>query len=59
MKKKNLHGKSSSELLFTAKILLEAMYLAFSTWAKSLTTFNPKIQDIKRVLDLNCKQKEN
>ena len=29
-----------------------------STWAKSLTKFNPKMQDFKRVLDLNCKQKE-
>ena len=28
------------------------------TWAKSLTKFNPKMQDFKRVLDLNCKQKE-
>ena len=27
------------------------------TWAKSLTTFNPKMQDFQRVLDLNCKQK--
>ena len=29
------------------------------TWTKSLTKFNPKMQDFKRVLDLNCKQKEN
>ena len=28
------------------------------TWAKSLTKFNPKMQDFKRVLDLNCKKKE-
>ena len=27
------------------------------TWAKSLTKFNPKMQDFKRILDLNCKQK--
>ena len=52
---KNLLGKSSSELLFSAKILLEAFYLAFPAWAKSLTKFNPKMQDFKRVLDLNCK----
>ena len=26
------------------------------TWAKSLTKFNPKMQDFKRVLNLNCKQ---
>ena len=24
------------------------------TWAKSLTKFTPKMQDFKRVLDLNC-----
>ena len=24
-------------------------------WAKSLKKFNPKMQDLKRVLDLNCK----
>ena len=30
-----------------------------ATWAKSLTKFNPKMQDFKRVLDLNCKQKED
>ena len=29
------------------------------TWTKSLTKFNPKMQDFKRALDLNCKQKEN
>ena len=29
------------------------------TWAKSLTKFNPKIQDFKRALDLNFKQKED
>ena len=52
---KNLKGKSSNGLLFTAKILLEAMYLTFPTWTKSLAKFNPKMQNIKRVLDLNCK----
>ena len=29
------------------------------TWAKSLTKFNPKMQDFKPVLDLNCKQKKD
>ena len=29
------------------------------SWAKSLTKFNPKMQDFKFVLDLNCKQKED
>ena len=28
------------------------------TWAKSLTKFHRKMQDFKRVLDLNCKQKK-
>ena len=50
-KNKYLTEKSSSKLLFTAKTLHEAMYLA--TWAKSLTKFIPKMQDCKRVLDLN------
>ena len=55
MTNKNLKGKSSNGLLFTAKILLEAMYLTFLTWTKSLTKFKPKMQDFERVLDLNCK----
>ena len=29
------------------------------TWTKSLTKFNPKMQDFKRVLDLNYKLKKN
>ena len=29
------------------------------TWAKSLTKFNPKMQDFQRVLDLNSKQKKD
>ena len=29
------------------------------TWTKSLTKFNIKIQDFKRVLDSNCKQNED
>ena len=41
-------------LLFTSKILQEAMYLTSPTWAKSLAKFNTKMQDVKRVLDLNC-----
>ena len=28
-------------------------------WVKSLTNLNPKVQDFKRVLDLNCKLKED
>ena len=33
--------------------------LLLPTWTKSLTKFNPKMQDFKRVLDLNCKQKKD
>ena len=52
--------KSSSELLFTAKILQEApMYLTFLCWAKSLTKFNTKMADFKRVFGLSCQLKEN
>ena len=29
------------------------------TWAKSLTKFNPKMQDFKRVLDSKCKHKKD
>ena len=29
------------------------------TWAKSSTKLNPKMQNFIRVLDLNCKQKED
>ena len=42
-------------LLFTAKLLQEAMYLTSPYWAKSRTKFNPKMQVFKRVLDLKCK----
>ena len=42
-------------LLFTAKILQEAMYRAFPIWAKSRTKFNHQMQDFKRVMDLHCK----
>ena len=33
--------------------------LLLRTCAKSLTKFNPKMQDFKRVLDFNCKQKQD
>ena len=29
------------------------------TWTKALTNFTPNCKDFKRVLDLNCKQKED
>ena len=33
--------------------------LLLPTWAKSLTKFNPKMQDFEQVMDLDCKQKKN
>ena len=50
---------TSFVIKFTAKILQEAMHFTSPTWAKSLTKFNPKMQNFIRVLDLNCEQKEN
>ena len=35
------------------------MFFTSSTWAKSSKNFNAKMQDFKRVSDLNCKQKED
>ena len=52
-------NKFLSGLLFTAKILQEAMYFTSPTRAKSLAKFNPRMQDFKSILDLNCKQKED
>ena len=48
--------KFSTGLLFPAKLLHEAMHF---TWAKSRTKFNPKMQDFKRGLVLNRKQKKD
>ena len=47
----------SSGFLFTAKMLQKQHTLLFPTWAKSLTKFNLKMRDFKRVLDLTCKLK--
>ena len=33
----------------------QCTYLTSPYWAKSLTKFDSKMQDFKRVLDLNCK----
>ena len=54
------HNKTKSlkqilEQLLTAKNITESNVLASFTWAKSLTKFNPQMQDLKRVLDLICK----
>ena len=55
---KNLQGMSSNELLFTSKIFaggnVPCSVLPIN-WAKSLTKFNPKMQDFKRVLGLTFK----
>ena len=55
MTKQTSLKKSSSRLSFTAKILQEVMYFTSPSWAKPLTKFNTKMQDFKRVLDLNRK----
>ena len=34
-------------IVISAKILQEAMRFTSSTWAKSITKFNPKMQDFK------------
>ena len=56
IKRKNLQGKSSSGLLFTVKILHEAMHLT-SPYLGQINhlqlKFNNKLQDYQRVLDLN------
>ena len=39
--------------------LLEAMYLTSPYLSQITDKFNLKMQSFKRVLDLNCKQKEN
>ena len=40
--------------------MLNIMYVTSPyTWAKSLIKYNPQMQDFKRILDLNCKQKED
>ena len=55
LQNKNFSGKSSRGLLFIAKILQEAVHRLPRTMAKSLTKFKTKMQNFKRVLDLNCK----
>ena len=41
------------------KYCMRQCSLLAPTWAKSLTKFNPKMQDFKRALDLNSKQKKD
>ena len=40
---------------YTSKRCRRQSTLLPPTWAKPLTKFNRKLQDFKRVLDLNCK----
>ena len=52
--------KISKENLLVDHYLLLKYYsrqciLLSPTWAKSLTKFNPEMQNFKRVSDLNCK----
>ena len=51
--KKNIRVDSSLQLKYCRRQCI----LLPPTWAKPLTKFNPKMQDFKRILDLNCKQK--
>ena len=54
---KNLEEKSLSGLSFTAKMLHEIMYLNYFPLPGAnhvQLNFNAKMQDVKRVLDLNC-----
>ena len=44
---------------FVIKYCRRQCILLPSTSAKSLTKFNPKKQDFKRVLDLNCQRKDD
>ena len=52
--------KISTEILrvnyyLLLKNLQEAMHLAYPTWTKPPTKFNPKMQDFKRMVGLTCK----
>ena len=55
------HDKTtiSKEILrvdnYTAKIYQEAMYFTSTIWTKLLTIFKTKVQDFKRILDLDFK----
>ena len=51
-------SKDSTGLLFTAKVLQEAMQFTFSQTGPKHSKFNLKMQDFKRVLDLNCKTEQ-
>ena len=47
--------KSSKRSIFIVKILQEAMYLISLYQGQISNKIYPKMQDFKRVLDLNCK----
>ena len=44
---------SVADALSTRPLIGYALYFPL-TWAKSVTKFNPKMHDFKRVLDVNC-----
>ena len=50
--------KTWSGLLFTNKILQKGIYFTL-LYLGQITKFNLKMQDFKRVLNLNCKLKED
>ena len=52
---KNLGGKSFSGLIFTAKVLHEAMYLTYHYLYQITYIIEPQKQDFKSVWDLSCK----
>ena len=58
MTKQKSLWKSSSGIFFTAKDIVPYLKLHPITWAKSLTKFNPKMQNFKSVLEFNCKKKD-
>ena len=51
-KQKSLRQYNRLKYYLMLNILLKAMYRDSLTWAKSLTKFDPKMQNFKRVLDL-------
>ena len=57
--KQKFSRQISSELLFTAKILQESSILLLPTWGTSLIKLNPKMQNFKLILNLNCEQRKD
>ena len=57
-KTKTLKNNLRSDYHLLLKYCETQRNLFLSTWAKSLTKFNPKRQDFNRVLNLNCKEED-